>query len=944
MAISVGSVAVDVVPSAEGFRERLNAQLRDLPSVRIVLDATQATTRIEIIRTQIRSISSTSAKLNVDTSEFDAKIAAIKAEINSIKSTQLNVDVDTARANAKIAALRVQEKGLKDDISRFQSQNNNNAVPVDQGRQLAAIQAQLSALHDQRLAVRVDTAEADAKLATLRAELDVVTRNRQIKIDTSPGDSDSVLSSLKSKIDGIDSSAASAAAGAIGKFTLIGVAILALIPIAAAASIAIAGIGAGLGLGILGLLVGKLALGGVGSALSASNAPTGGGSGVSAAQAADTQRQAEVALTVAQRNAIQAQLDLTQARLAAIQTLQDLSNQVTDNGLAQRQAVLDLQTAQRNLQVAKANPDAQNPANAGALAQVQLAADQAQQNLTELQEKGQSLAQQQAAAVAAGVDGAASVIAAQNQVTDSQNALTEAQFQAANGSAAAAGGLTAYQQAMAKLDPVQQNFVRFLQGIQPQLDGVKDAAADSFLPLLQTAITNLLPLLPQVTSILGKVGGAFGDLAIKASGFFTSPDGQKFLDFISNNVGPAIATFGSVVGGAFKLAADVFEQAYPLIKQFGDAFAGALGDADKGVKGGALNGFFDYIIANEPQIKKTLEDVGGAIVSIFKSFGPDAPAALKAVSSLAKDLAALAKVVAPIIKDLLPFAPVILAIVGVFQLLAPLIAVGGPIGLGIAGVIAGGIALGAALIYLYNHSKDFRDIVNDIALFLLNDLLPAAENIGGFFANAFVSAIQAAIDIVNNILGAVEGIASTFDKAYGVVSGWVSDVVNVITGLPGDITALGEDMLNAGATLLSKLGQGLSGAVSGVGDVAKSIVNAVIDGINNVVIDPLKGIKVGAFGVDVKPFSSLPDIPHLAKGGPIGGIGGPTSDSQLIAASPGEYMLNAAAYAKYPGLAHAMNSGQKIKSGINQINNFNGITDPNEVIAGVSRRLQFAGA
>jgi len=58
---------------------------------------------------------------------------------------------------------------------------------------------------------------------------------------------------------------------------------------------------------------------------------------------------------------------------------------------AQRQAALDLITAQHNLATAKANPDSQNPANATALAQVQLAADQAKQNVQDLSDAGSQL-------------------------------------------------------------------------------------------------------------------------------------------------------------------------------------------------------------------------------------------------------------------------------------------------------------------------------------------------------------------------------------------------------------------------------------------------------------------------------------------------------------------------------------------------------------------------
>jgi hypothetical protein len=48
---------------------------------------------------------------------------------------------------------------------------------------------------------------------------------------------------------------------------------------------------------------------------------------------------------------------------------------------------------------------------------------------------------------------------------------------------------------------------------------------------------------------------------------------------------------------------------------------------------------------------------------------------------------------------------------------------------------------------------------------------------------------------------------------------------------------------------------------------------------------------------------------HHASGGEVGGSGGPRSDNQLIWASPKEYVVNAAAYAKNKPLIQAINAG-----------------------------------
>src|SRR6478672_193417 len=104
---------------------------------------------------------------------------------------------------------------------------------------------------------------------------------------------------------------------------------------------------------------------------------------------------------------MQAQKDLTTARIAAKQSLEDLSNEVIDNGLAQRQAAITLEQAKRTLDTTLRAPGATLAQYAPQVAAAQLAFDQAKQQSDELRLKGERLAAQRDAANKAGVDGAA---------------------------------------------------------------------------------------------------------------------------------------------------------------------------------------------------------------------------------------------------------------------------------------------------------------------------------------------------------------------------------------------------------------------------------------------------------------------------------------------------------------------------------------------------------
>lgn len=863
---SVGSVSVDVVPSVRGFRERLSAELRNLPSVEVVLD--------------------------------------------------------TVAAHAKIDELRVKLAAL------------SGHVRVD-----------------------VDTAAAQARLAALQAQLDALRRGASVNVNGNFG--------------GLSSSASSASANAVAKITLIGVAILALIPLAAAASIAIAGIGAGLAVGIGGALVGALALRGVGSALSASRTTGGGGGGTSRAQQLETQRQAEVGLAVAQRDAAQAQRDLTQARADAQRQLDDLTDQIIDNGLAQRQAALTLSDAARDLSIAQANPDAANPANADALAQVQLNYDKAKRQVDELAEAGSRLAVQRDAANAAGVEGADNVVQAQNRVVDTQNALIAAQNQTAAAATGAAGGLSAYDQALAKLNPAQQQFVHFIESIRDQLGILKSAATNSFLPLLQQAITTLLPALPAVAQLITVIGTGFGQLAVRASQALTGPFWTQFLAFITSVAGPAIKTFGSIFGNLFTLVASAFQQAWPLIQQFGTGLANALGAASSGVQGGALGGFFGYIRDNAPQLKATLKEVGSAIGSIFQSLAPLAGPALKAIGDLAKDFAAIVKFVAPVVKALLPFTPLILGIVvGIkaFTLASAALNVvlaANPIIL----IIAGLAALTLGLIYAYQHSQNFRDVVDQIGRVLKN----VWDNVLKPFVDFLIADFKVQLEIVISVIQFFIALPDQITKAWGAVTGFFSGlwaditgaftsgykwIVDFVTTLPGKIAGLfskaGTWLLGAGADIIKGLLDGIRSIGSDVGgfigDIATDFANGLKKVLNDIVIGPIEvALNAGLNAADVAagPFINFPSIhlPRLlAAGGEVAGFGGPRADNIMAMLSPGEFVINAQAYANNKDLVQQINSGGRARGNgmvVNQTINTIGL-DEVAVAATVERRLRFA--
>lgn len=551
------------------------------------------------------------------------------------------------------------------------------------------IRARLDELGTRSVDIRINLND-NGSIARTRAELDA------LNATSSGGDLSGRFAAIIGAIVGLGPAAVGAAA----------VAIPAIIAIGAAATGAVAG------LGVLGL-----GFSGISDALQAAGQPTSGGGSngnsaqsaairaqqqqISAAQATQSaqdqltsaveqQQTAELNLATAQRTALQAQQALTAARVAAAQNIQDLNNDLKDNALSQRQAAITLADAQQQLLLVKNAPGAGLAQYQTQVAAAQLAYDQAKQNAAELALTGSRLATSSAAANKAGVNGAPGVVSAQQNVADAHanvqqaqqgsvdaaHALAEAQAnvtitaqqnalaaqQAAISTAAAAGATNAFAAAMAKLNPIQQQFVEFLLKLKPLFDDLK-LAASGFLPGLEQGITNALPLFQPLLGLVGAIATAMGNVFAGLGASLAGPEGQKFITFLTTELPGQIAFLGGIALQFGRIFSGVFEQFAPLIKVIDDdvlAFLTNLGNTSQ------TGGFAGFIKELEPLIGpvfKTLGSLGGLIGSIFQALIPAIGPSLTLIQTLAKAitplLAPIGQAIGIIITAVTPIVPVL---------------------------------------------------------------------------------------------------------------------------------------------------------------------------------------------------------------------------------------------------------------------------------------------
>ncbi|WP_406325163.1 hypothetical protein [Streptomyces niveus] len=273
------------------------------------------------LKTRLEAAFRSLPKINIDasTSEADADLQALRVRMETLANKRIGIDIDAAAAKAEI-------KLIEAELTRLGAQHPNVQVRADTAAaraELAAVRAAIAAVDGKRINVNVSTAQATAALFQLTV-------------------------------------------------AIAGLAVIPAIPVLAAGigSIAAAGVAAGAGIGALAA-VAIPAFVGIAAALQAQKAAQdaattatarGGQANSQGASKALQMAGAQQALATAERNGArqiaQAQQQVRQAKLAAADAI--------------------VQAAQRNAQAARAIEDAER-----SLARSQADAKRAQEDLTQ---------------------------------------------------------------------------------------------------------------------------------------------------------------------------------------------------------------------------------------------------------------------------------------------------------------------------------------------------------------------------------------------------------------------------------------------------------------------------------------------------------------------------------------------------------------------------------
>lgn len=388
-------------------------------------------------------------------------------------------------------------------------------------------------------------------------------------------------------------------------------------------------------------------------------------------------RDAQESLTRSQLAATRAQQGINAARAEALNTIKELQFSVEGAAIAEGQAVITLERAREKL--AEVN---ELPPNHRLRREAELAYQEADLNLRRAQKNNEDLAKEQEESAKKGVEGSDAVVDAIQDEIDAQRDLRDAKeaaqdaadsamqtelrnardlrdarqdiidieqdymdiqkdltdsiakankdlaktlrdvsISAGAGGGGAAGGIDAFAEAMKKLSPEAQSFVRYMLSVKDVFKAVRDEAGRELFPKLETAIGRLINggFLDVLSDALRTTGGVMGDLAIKIADLVSQPFFQgTFTKFMESN-NTVLALMGDTIVNLIDFFTTLGAAAAPMTEAFARWVATVTGNWASNARNN-FTGLQDKMTESMDVIKQ-LGDIFGNLWTIIKNVG-----------------------------------------------------------------------------------------------------------------------------------------------------------------------------------------------------------------------------------------------------------------------------------------------------------------------------------
>ena len=883
---NAGSATVTISPNLSGFATDLKSELERIHAetpVTVIPDTTGFAQKLQARLEQITA--EVPVGVNVDTNAAEAKILRLTRD----RTVHLNLDVDR-RGLDNLGG----SGGMGLLLDALGAVGGGGAISTASAS-IGGFGGLSSALTGASSQLNTAATGAAGKLTAAGSSLGGATAGLAT--------SGSTLGSI-----------ASGAAGGIGSFaTSLGL-IVTLAPLVIGA---VGSIGTGIAAlgGIAVPTIGAVILGahGIGDAFSTAAAAE-SAAGKDAETAAKTQQTALRAVESAQRQVESAQRsvisaqksygdavrdekraqdDVATARKDAREQLEDLQLTLRGAAISERDAVLGLARARRNLAELGAGG---KPVDLLDRDEALNRVEQAEQRLLEVQERNKDLRDKATQDQAKGVEKSDVVVAAQDrlvaaqdkvkdasdrisqanqQVAVSQQALGDAQQSLVDAQTKTSSTADAAAQAMAALSPAAQAFVVAMRALNAE-GGAWNVFQQSVQEGLFTGLTADVEklantLLPAITPAMSNIGSSIAGLFGVFTEAMTSDKGvgqlTRFLDSIPKFFDAMAPGIQAMVDG-FLAFGDAIA---PVAGQLGGAFGqvlGAIGDTFTQL---AASGKLTETISGFAQALSGLADLAGPLVNMFVTIGATVGPIM---GQFFTDLGRVVQDMTPTLDDLAHAVGD--ALIQMFQTLAPIL----------PKLVE---AFSGLVIALVPFLPQLLKMGTELLPPLIEKFIAAAPALADLTGGVIVilGYMPQLVDVLMSLQNPTKAIAGWFtDLATKVKEDWngIVDVIKKSIGKIGEIIkSMGDAMPGAIGSSLSVLGESMMKWSTTIGTTVPTAAP--------------------------RPPGFIGPVAVRAGGGVLSGPGTGTSDSIPMLGSAGEYVVNARSTAEHLPLLEAINSG-----------------------------------
>jgi hypothetical protein len=320
---------------------------------------------------------------------------------------------------------------------------------------------------------------------------------------------------------------------------------------------------------------------------------------------AETVADANKKIVKAEEDYIDAQYDsekaakaLSKAREEAAEDLQQLRFETEEAAISEGKARLAFERSRESLQRVQ-----DLPPNSRARREAELAFAEADLNLRRSIDRNSDVKKAEKEATAAGVEGSDKVLNASEKlsnakrreaeayeavgeavesaaraqrdanrrVADAERDLARAKEDVADASKKAKTGVDQFGEAMKRLSPEAQDFVKYIISIKDEFQELRAAAGQELFPKLIVAIDNLVKnLLPSLIPLFRDTGSVLGDIAIGLSETVAKGENVSRLERVWKTNDKLLGNFGKAASNLYEVFLILLDAAEPLITRFGE--------------------------------------------------------------------------------------------------------------------------------------------------------------------------------------------------------------------------------------------------------------------------------------------------------------------------------------------------------------------------------------